>query len=237
MPMAKSPGKTFVLSDVLQQYGLICFGGLEISSDLCASDCEEMIGKKGLLIGNAGKDMWKIFSQSSEFCDHAPDPMNRWTKRVLDDIAKVLGVRVVYPFDQPYWPFQKFAQSAAGVQSSPLGILIHAKFGLWHAFRGLLIFDDTAEFESQIRALTVDAKSLIHPCDGCVEKPCLNACPVGAFTGERLDVQSCFTHLDSGTTPECMQSGCQARCACPIAKEHQYDGAQMKFHMKSYRGI
>lgn len=234
--MAKSPDKALVLSDALQKHGLICFGGLEISSDLCATDSDKMIGKKGLIIGNAGKTMWQVFSKSSEFRDHAPDPMNRWTKRVLDDIAGELGVQVVYPFDEPYWPFQRLAQKAANVQSSPLGILIHSKFGLWHAFRGLFVFDDTAEFESQINVLTHQAESLNHPCDDCIEKPCLNACPVGAFTGDRLDVQSCFTHLDGGNTPDCVQSGCQARCACSIAKEHQYDGAQMKFHMEAYRG-
>lgn len=236
MPMAKSPDKFADFISRLEVSGLVCFGGLEITIDVCANDQESLIGKRGLLVGNAGSDMWSIFSESSEFNDGHRDPMNRWTKRVLDELASDIGARVVYPFDQPYWPFQRLAQSAAGVKPSPLGILIHSKFGLWHAFRGLFVFDDTAEFESQIRALTLDAKSLIHPCDGCVEKPCLNACPVSAFTGDRLDVQSCFTHLDSGNAPECMQSGCQARCACPIAKEHQYDGAQMKFHMKSYRG-
>lgn len=236
MPMAKSPGNGFALSDALKAHGLICFGGLEISADLCASDSERLIGKKGLLIGNAGKGMWQVFSKSPEFQDYEPDPMNRWTKRILDEIAEALGARVVYPFDEPYWPFQRLAQDASGVQPSPLGILIHSKFGLWHAFRGLFIFDSSAEFESQIRTLTLDANSLIHPCDDCVEKPCLNACPVGAFTGDRLNVQSCFAHLDSGHEPDCIRSGCQARCACPIAKEHQYDGAQIQFHMKAYRG-
>lgn len=235
--MAKSPGKTFVLSDLLKQYGLICFGGLEISSDLCASDCVEMIGKKGLLIGNAGKDMWKIFSQSSEFCDHAPDPMNRWTKRILDGVADELGGRAVYPFDEPYWPFQRIAQKAAGVKPSPLGILIHPEFGLWHAFRGLMIFDKSHEFTIHINDLLGEDQEMIHPCDTCLDKPCLSACPVGAFTGTRLDVQSCFAHLDSQSDPDCMKLGCQARCACPIAKEHQHAGAQMKFHMKSYRGF
>lgn len=236
MPMAKSPDNHFGLSEVLKTHGLICFGGLKISTELCASGSETMVGKHGLLIGNAGPDMWQVFSKSYEFADQLANPMNRWTKRVLDDIGGLLGARVVYPFDEPYWPFQKLAQNAAGVRSSPLGILIHSEFGLWHAFRGLIVFEDTQEYESQISALTLDAKSLIHPCENCEEKPCLSTCPVGAFTGERLDVLACFTHLDSGDDPECMQIGCQARCACPIAKEHQYDGAQMNFHMKSYRG-
>jgi len=234
--MAKSPDKFADFIARLDESGLVCFGELEVTANECAAGQEGLIGKRGLLIGNAGQDMWQVFSKSSEFHDGNRDPMNRWTKRVLDEAAGLFEARVVYPFDEPYWPFQRLARKAACVQPSPLGILIHSEFGLWHAFRGLVIFKDFQEYESQIKALTHQAKSLNHPCDSCSEMPCLSACPVGAFTGERLDVQSCFTHLDSGEDPNCMQLGCQARCLCPIAKEQQYESAQIKFHMKSYRG-
>lgn len=234
--MAKSPDNTFVLYDALKQYGFVCFGGLAISADECAFGSEGLIGKRGLLIGNAGQDMWHVFSKSPEYADGEKDPMNRWTKRVLDEIASLLGASVVYPFDEPYWPFQRLAQKAANAQPSPLGILIHSEFGLWHAFRGLIIFDEVQGYESQINALGFQAESLNHPCDNCFEKPCLSICPVGAFTGKRLDVQSCFSHLDSPAEPHCMMSGCEARRGCPVAKEHQYNSAQMKFHMQSYRG-
>lgn len=236
MQMAKSPDKFVDFITMLDRSGLVCFGGLELAANECAKGSEALIGKRALLIGNAGHDMWRVFLNSPEFNDGYCNPMNRWTKRVLDEMAGSLGVRVVYPFDEPYWPFQRLAQKAAGVKPSPLGVLIHSEFGLWHAYRGLIIFEEIQEFESQIKTITHQVESLNHPCDSCLEKHCLSACPVGAFTGDRLDVRSCFTHLDSGKDPNCMQFGCRARCACPIAKEHQYDGAQMKFHMKSYRG-
>lgn len=235
--MAKSPGDFADLIARLEVSGLVCFGGLEITKHECALGSEVLIGQKGLLIGNAGSSMWRVFSKSDEYADGALDPMNRWTKRVLDGIAQSLGARVIYPFDEPYWPFQRIAQKASQSRSSPLGILIHPEYGLWHAFRGVIIFDDIHEYSSQVSSLAAHSESLNHPCETCLDKPCLSACPVGAFTGERLDVKSCFTHLDSANDPDCMQSGCQARCACPIAKEHQYDGAQMKFHMQSYRGL
>ncbi len=234
--MAKYPGNISSLSNVLAEHGLMLFGGLELSANECAQGQEALIGRKALLIGNAGSDMWVQFSKSNEYADDKPDPMNRWTRRVLDDVARQFGGRVVYPFDKPYWPFQRLAQKAAGVQSSPLGILIHPEYGLWHAFRGVVVFDEAHEFTSQINALIMNADSLIHPCDTCVEKPCLTACPVGAFTGEWLNVQDCFAHLDTRSEPDCMSLGCRARCACPIAKTSQYNEAQIKFHMKSYRG-
>ena len=235
--MAKSPDNFADFIARLEVSGLVCFGGLEITATECAQGSEALIGLKGLLIGNVGKDMWHVFSKSNEFADGKLDPMNRWTKRILDEIASELGARVVYPFDEPYWPFQRLAQKAAVSRSSPLGILIHPHYGLWHAFRGLFIFDDAHELSSQINQLIPSSEDLIHPCETCSDKPCLTACPVGAFTGERLEVKTCFTHLDSGNDPDCMQSGCQARLACPIAKDHQYVDAQMKFHMKSYRGL
>ncbi len=234
--MAKSPDDFADLIERLEVSGLVCFGGLKITANECAQGSEALIGQKGLLIGNAGSAMWRVFSQSAEYADGAPDPMNRWTKRVLDVLADETGARVVYPFDEPYWPFQRIAQKASQSRSSPLGILIHPKYGLWYAFRGLVIFDEVHEFMSQINELVATSEDLNHPCATCLDKPCLSACPVGAFTGEQLDVKACFTHLDSANDPDCMQSGCQARCACPIAKEHQYDGAQLHFHMKSYRG-
>ena len=234
--MAKSPSNIASLSEVLAEYGLKLFGGLELSANECAQGHEALIGRKALLIGNAGSDMWAQFSKSNEYADGKLDPMNRWTKRLLDGVLKQLGSRVVYPFDEPYWPFQRLAQKAACVKPSPLGILIHPEYGLWHAFRGLIIFDETHEFTSQINALITNADSLIHPCDTCAEKSCLSACPVGAFTGERLNVQGCFDHLDTKSDPDCMSLGCRARCACPIAKTSQYEDAQIKFHMKSYRG-
>ncbi len=98
------------------------------------------------------------------------------------------------------------------------------------------MFDDGHEYVSQINALIAGVKKLNHPCESCEEKPCLSACPVGAFSGERLDVESCFSHLDGHSEPACMSLGCQARVACPIASDRQNDIAQIQFHMKSYRG-
>ena len=235
--MAKSPSSFDNLLEDISGHGLVCFGGLQLTENECAAGCEGLAGSNALLIGNAGAEMWQIFAQSSEFYDGKQDPMNRWTKKVLDEVAQSLGIRVVYPFDEPYWPFQKLARKAAGIQNSPLGVLIHPKFGLWHAFRGLLIFDDDHEFMNQIKELIANVEILNHPCDSCAVQPCLSACPVSAFTGEGLDIHSCFSYLDGKSGSQCMMHGCQARRACPIGSEYQQDGAQLQFHMKSYRGL
>jgi len=234
--MARSPDSITVLNDALAGFGLVCFGGLVLTENECASGQGQHCGKPALLVGNAGSDMWQQFSQSREYADGMPDPMNRWTKRILDRLADINSCDVFYPFEEPYWPFQRIARKAAGISPSPLGILIHPEFGLWHAFRGLLVFDEKHEFSIEIKAMRVVSDTLNHPCNTCADKPCLTACPVGAFTGERLDVAACFTHLDNDESPDCMSQGCRARCACPVAKDHEYSPEQLAFHMKYYRG-
>lgn len=236
MPMARSPVDFANLVSRLDSSGLVCFGGFELSQKECVEEGEALLGRKAILIGNAGPQMWEAFSDSKEYKDNKPDPMNRWTKRVLDLIADEYQAHVIYPFEKPFWPFQKMAEAALGVRPSPLGILIHPEYGLWHAFRGVLVFDSSHGMMNQISALSRQDEKLIHPCDTCVEKPCLTACPVGAFTGEALKVENCFSHLDSHSSPFCMQTGCQSRKACPVGKYFEYSSEQIQFHMKAYRG-
>ncbi len=113
---------------------------------------------------------------------------------------------------------------AEGLKASPLGILIHPQFGLWHGYRAALAFD---------RPLPqTGSPPAAHPCDACLDKPCLSSCPVGAVTPVSFDVVACRTHL---ATPEgergCMAGGCLARGQCPVGSSYRYEPAQLRFHM------
>jgi hypothetical protein len=46
----------------------------------------------------------------------------------------------VFPFERPYLPFQRRAMRAEACYPSPLGLLIHPDYGLWHGYRGALLF-------------------------------------------------------------------------------------------------
>ncbi len=109
-----------------------------------------------------------------------PNPLDRWTRRVVDPIADGLGARAAYPFGEPRWPFQRWALRAETLHPSPLGILIHDEYGLWHAWRAALLFAERLDLPPRS-----DAPS---PCESCAEKPCLSACPVGAFSRSGYDV-------------------------------------------------
>ena len=235
--MAKSPSKISMLERNLKALGLSASGVFKIPAELCPQGQGALADKPAIMIGNSGGEMWEVLRLSPEFSDGLPNPMNRWTEREITALAHDIGVHAIFPFDEPYWPFQRLARIATGIQPSPLGLLVHPRFGLWQALRSVLIFESDAEIVNQFNALEGELNNLIHPCDSCEDKPCLTACPVGAFTGEELKVDLCFGHLDSGADPKCMTLGCRARDACPVGVEHRYDNAQVQFHMRSYRGV
>ncbi len=152
-------------------------------------------------------------------------PLDRWTKRVVDPIAERLGARAVYPFGPGAPPFQRWALRAETLYSSPLGILIHPEYGLWHAWRAALLFPE--------RLALPPRSGAPHPCESCAEKPCLAACPVGAFTGSSYDVPACAAHI-ARPEADCLSVGCHARNVCPVGPQWRYDPAQTRFHMAAF---
>ena len=207
------------VSQILAEHGLILRGGFHPAAEEGAL---LQHASTVLLVGNAGGAMWDAFSPH---IDGQRNPLDRWTKRVIDPIAEKFGARAVYPFGADAPPFQRWALRAEAVHASPIGILIHSEYGLWHAYRAALLFPERTDLP-----LHSDAPS---PCETCIEKPCLSACPVGAFTGTAYNVSACAAHL---ATPEstCLSVGCHARNACPVGKEWRYLEAQVSFHMAAF---
>lgn len=187
-------------------------------------------GGSVVLIGNAGPALWPAFAAGRR---DEPHPLDRWSERVVNPIAQHLGARAVYPSDQPYAPFLAWATAAEPLHASPLGLTIHPTYGLWHAFRAALLF------ATPVAGLPAREQTA-SPCAACVEKPCLSACPVGAFTGARYDVAGCAGHLASRSDPACTSLGCRARDACPIGRDWRYPPQQIIFHMAAFakaRGV
>ena len=180
-----------------------------------------------VLLGNIGGSIWAPFSHWRQLPENAgrSDPLDDWSKTVIQPIASGLGATSYFPSDPPWQPFQRWAMQAEGLKASPLGILIHPDYGLWHGYRAALGFADALEGMEE-------STFSPHPCDLCVEKPCLAACPVAAVTAAGFDVAGCRSHLRA---PEgqagCMASGCLARDACPVGADYRYPPEQLAFHM------
>lgn len=180
-----------------------------------------------LLVGNAGPGMWREFSA---WLDRQPDimadPLDTWSAEVIDVIAARVGARAVYPSQRPWQPFQQWAMRAEGLRASPMGVLVHPEYGPWHAWRAALLFADEVPIQAP--------EKLSHPCDGCVEQPCLTSCPVNAFSDSGFDVARCSGHAGSAAGHACREAGCLARNACPVGADMRYGAAQQAFHMAAF---
>lgn len=178
-----------------------------------------------VLIGNVGGSIWPAFSRWRARYD-GPDPLDTWSKKIIGPLAQSLGGTAYFPSDQPWQPFQQWAMRAEGLKPSPLGILIHPEYGLWHGYRGAIGF--------AVKAGENVVTDMGHACDCCNTKPCLTTCPVSAIAPNPADfaVSACRSHLATPSGQRgCMISGCAARNACPVGVQYRYPVEQLKFHM------
>ena len=211
---------TDILNRRLAPFGLITRGAFHPApDDQAPADTVTLV-----LIGNAGPAMWQAFSQ--EMPD-GPNPLDNWMQKILEPIASQTGATVVFPFNgPPYYPFQQWAMQADDVSPSPIGPLIHPLFGQWHAYRGALLFTEKLDIPAPTRTAS--------PCLSCIDKPCLNTCPVSAFSEQGYDVPACRTHIASPEGQDCLDEGCRARRACPVGRDYIYEPAQAAFHMRHF---
>jgi hypothetical protein len=174
------------------------------------------------LIGPDEPLFWPIFTASPEYKDGLPDPMDRWSKRVIDAVATELNAEPLFPFGgPPYAPFFTWAKASGRFWSSPIDFLVHDDAGLFVSFRGAIR-----------RPHTSIAAPSTQPCLTCTPQPCGTACPVGAFD-DGYDVAACKTHVTSDAGRDCRTCGCLARRACPVDQGNRLP-AQAAFHMEAF---
>ncbi len=183
-----------------------------------------------VILGNAGPEMWQAFVAACENgpkIRNTPDPLDSWNAAMMKTLADAFGAEPLSPFEgPPYPPFQRWARRAADVYSSPIGMLIHHEYGLWHAYRGALAFGRRLDLPPR--------PAHPNPCASCADKPCLGTCPVSAFTPSSFDDLACAGHVTSRRGTSCHKRACLARRACPVGREYAYVPAQAEFHMDSF---
>jgi hypothetical protein len=202
-----------------QAHHLVALGALHLAPD-------EVPGHQSLvLLGPGGPGFWPHVSAAPEFADAAPDPLDRWSHRVITALAHDLGARAIFPWDGPPWPpFTGWARRSGRAWPSPVGLLVHDSHGLMLSFRGALALP---------HRLALPAAAA-RPCDSCADQPCRSACPVGALSPDGYDVPACKSDLDRpGNT--CMARGCAVRRACPASAGADRTEAQSAFHMGYFR--
>ena len=129
----------------------------------------------------------------------------------------------MFPFGgPPFAPFTRWARRSGAAWESPVGLLVHARLGLFVSYRGAIALPGRLALGSPPR----------RPCDSCAA-PCGTACPVGALDGTGYDVAACHGFLDTAAGADCLRRGCAARRACPVGAGLRPE-AQSAFHMTSF---
>ncbi|TRD19822.1 ferredoxin [Palleronia caenipelagi] len=201
------------VTEALAPHGLRPLGTCTVTS------ADELPGLGSLvLVGPEEPGFWDVFSASPEASDGVSDPLDRWSQRVLDDVADELGATALYPFGTPARPFIGWALRTGAAFASPVQLLVHAEAGLHVSYRGALGFTETLSPEAPTPS----------PCTPC-PRPCLTACPVNAMGPDGYDTARCRAHLAESNT---CRDGCLVRRACPVGPDRA--AAQGRFHMEAF---
>jgi hypothetical protein len=190
-------------------------------------DADDALPSTGtlLLLGPRQPGFWTRFTATPEWKDGAPDPIDRWSLRIISALAAELGGTARFPFGgPPFQPFQRWAQRSGRCHISPVGLLVHDRSGLMVSFRGALLLPERLDLPPPPP----------EPCPACVTKPCLSACPVGALGAKGYDVPSCRAYLAEPEGVGCLNGGCAVRRSCPVGQEAPQDSRQSAYHMRSF---
>jgi epoxyqueuosine reductase QueG len=186
--------------------------------------------RAAVVVGSGGSTFFEAFSRAPEATDGIPDPLDRYTRVVVEAAAREalepLGVAHVelFPFvservrqGAPAIPFQRVGRAAGLASAGPLALQIHPVYGPWWAYRGLVVVD----------AELPPATPLDDPCDGC-PAPCVAACPADAVQRSGFVYAPCRARR---LVAEPCRLSCAARIACVRGPEHRYAEAALAFHM------
>jgi epoxyqueuosine reductase len=170
---------------------------------------------------------WPHVTASREFRDGAPDPLDRWSRRVIGRWPATSAPRRSSPSRARHGtPSSPGPNAPAAPGKAPLAF--SSTTGGPH---GLLPRRDGAESTDR------PARSrAAPPCATCAA-PCLTACPVGALSPTGYDTAACHGYLDTVPGADCMDRGCAVRRACPVSQSYGRLPEQSAFHMRRFHPL
>ncbi len=174
-----------------------------------------------VLIGMGGDSLWSIINQ--EYIG-VSDPLDECSIYAAKEVSKIYwddpNITILYPGNHIV-PLQKLGELAGWSYPSPLGIGIHPKYGTWFAYRAAFLIDTPLQ--------VTKPESHPSPCENCVDKPCINACPAGALDSKRdINLRKCIGQRLSESS-DCA-TRCHSRMACPVGLDTRYSSKQIEYH-------
>lgn len=178
-----------------------------------------------VLIGNSGGSIWDALQAAST---DVTDPIDSFSRQkvsqFIHDYLDNASSQLLYPGPTNV-SLIRLGTLAGWSYPSPLGLGIHPEYGLWFAYRAL--FATTADIGPTVLGCSALAEH--GPCESCIEKPCISACPAGAVDfAQPFNIASCYDHrlaLSSSCAAQCL-----SRLACPVGAEHRYSLQQIQYH-------
>ncbi|WP_428610143.1 hypothetical protein [Sedimenticola sp.] len=176
-----------------------------------------------ILIGHGGKTLWERLSAEAQ---PGPDPIDHYSGeaalRFSQEVLPPGTYQLLYPGDSPI-SLQRLGTIAGWHNPSPLGIGIHPQWGLWYAYRAVIL---TNEPLPEILQPTPPS-----PCAACHEKPCLSVCPAGALAEDKMIDRERCAHYRLGSDSRCGDR-CVARWSCPVSTDQRYTLEQVQYHYR-----
>ena len=209
------------INEVAARHRLEIFGGFQPrKGDRTPSDTATL-----LMLGPLEPSFWEHVTKSDEFLDGMADPLDRWSKRTIGQIAEETNARALFPFGGPPWlPFYSWAIRTGRCWTSPVQFLVHDKAGLWVSYRGALAFSEHIKLPNTPSC---------SPCLRCHSKPCTSSCPVDALNENGYDSGSCISYFSSSTGVDCLDNGCAVRRSCPVSASYSRSPKQSRFHQEA----
>lgn len=206
------------LAETASTHALDIFGTL-------AARPEDDVGEGTIvLLGPKEPGFWDHVTDAPEFRDGRADPLDRWSERVIGQIASAVGGQALFPFGDPVRPFFTWALRSGRAWQSPVMLLVHDVAGLMVSYRGAVILTQPHRPEPAGE----------RPCESCQDRPCLTACPASALTGAGYDLDACHAFLDTDAGQENLSRGCAVRRACPWSRNYGRSEEQSAFHMDHF---
>lgn len=172
-----------------------------------------------LLVGNT-RALWEPltaeFAQSKAL-QQAEHPLERFVEaRVLGAVGSLphfAGATVVWVHrGPPYVAINQMGETAGFAHRSPVGLSVHPEYGLWFAWRAVVVLPHRA---------WGDAPRSPHrsPCDGC-RAPCVAARAAALQLGPETEA----------TVRAHPHAWIAIREACPYGTQHRYGAQQVMYH-------
>ncbi len=193
----------------------------DLPSDMAAcvrASCPSASGyRQLLLIGHAGRQLWKSMKAAGVHSEH---PVDDFTVQVVREWFARCQPQNTYEIIYPgthLIGLQRLGQLAGWHHATPFMVGIDREWGTWYAYRAVVLAD--TRFEPTVPLKTA------APCHHCEHKACIATCPGAALDDGQLNLGKCVAYRKRAES-HC-KATCLARVICPVGSQHRYDDEQM----------